>query len=182
MSSVCPVCGNVGFSDGDDGFLYCNTCNSQVEDYIETGFDHEEVFGSGQGIYSTRHSRHSNATPSQLGRIGEDAGDFGDFDAGDGVGPTGPSDFGSAPKNLSYEDYYSEIRSRYVKGFQIMIQLQIKALVEKFSVSPLAVGLVGPIWLRLLAVTRIMADEWADQAIQKSESQKEGLFSLLSTL
>ncbi|XP_073120595.1 TATA box-binding protein-associated factor RNA polymerase I subunit B-like isoform X2 [Henckelia pumila] len=55
-----------------------------------------------------------------------------------------------------------------------MIQLQCQTLVEKFKASPLIVGLVGPVWLRFLASTRIMADEWADQVVHESEVQTQG--------
>lgn len=104
-----------------------------------------------------------------FGAINED-------DPGDTEGPTGPSDFGSYPTTLNYEDYYSEIRLRYVMGLQIMIQLQCKVLVEKFNLNPLIIGLVGPIWLRFLASTRVMTDEWADEVIHESESQIQGFF------
>ncbi|KAG5584484.1 hypothetical protein H5410_044918 [Solanum commersonii] len=69
----------------------------------------------------------------------------------DGVGPAVICDFRSSQISLTYTDYYSEIRLRYVMGLQTMIQMQCKTLVEKFNVSPLIVGLAGPIWLRLLA-------------------------------
>jgi len=95
-------------------------------------------------------------------------------EAGDGVGPTGPSDFGSTSRLLSYDDYYSEIRMRYVMGLQIMIELQCKALVEKFRVSPVICGLAGTIWLRFVASTRVFHDDWADEAIHESESQQQG--------
>ncbi|PIN04213.1 hypothetical protein CDL12_23252 [Handroanthus impetiginosus] len=55
-----------------------------------------------------------------------------------------------------------------------MIQLQCLALVEKFNVSPLVIGLVGTLWLRFLASTRIMADDWADRAVHDSEVQMQG--------
>ncbi|CAI9095853.1 OLC1v1031882C3 [Oldenlandia corymbosa var. corymbosa] len=173
MSSFCQLCGNVGFRDGDDGFLYCNRCNSQVDDYIETEIDLEDIFNGEQAIYSSKNARRPSRDEmrqSQLERVPEGVGDYGVIDAGPDNGSTQPADFASTPSNLSYDDFLSEIRSRYVRGFQILIQLQVKALVEKFNVSPLIVGLVGPIWLRLLAITRIVADEWADEAIEESES------------
>nr|XP_027087443.1 TATA box-binding protein-associated factor RNA polymerase I subunit B [Coffea arabica] len=180
----CHVCGNFSFKDGGDGFYYCSVCSSQADDIVDTGVDDEDLFGN--KIYSQTAHRSQPTTAAAA----EDISQFkqtqsqqnllqdlvvdADTDAGDGVGPTGPSDFGSYPENLSYDDYYSEIRSRYLMGYQILIQLQCKALVEKFKVSPLIIGLVGPIWLRYLAFTRIMADDWADQVIHESESQKQG--------
>ncbi|KAI3784695.1 hypothetical protein L1987_43798 [Smallanthus sonchifolius] len=99
-----------------------------------------------------------------------------DAEAGDGVGPTEPVDFGRGPRTLTYEDYHSEIRMRYVMGVQIMIELQIKALVEKFNVSPIIVGMIEPVWLRFVASTKLLSDDWADEAINESESQvQEGV-------
>ncbi|KAK6931228.1 hypothetical protein RJ641_003021 [Dillenia turbinata] len=97
--------------------------------------------------------------------------DFG----GDGVGPTGPSDFGgNMGGELSYDDYYNEVRIKYVLGMQMMVQMQCEALVEKFGVNPLVCGLVGSIWLRLVGISRVFDEGWADKAIHESESQKEG--------
>ncbi|GFP85932.1 tata box-binding protein-associated factor RNA polymerase i subunit b [Phtheirospermum japonicum] len=150
VQRTCQDCGsNVGFSMSDDGFFYCGYCLSQADDIVDTGVDEEQVF-----------THYNPNVPVD--------------DAGDGVGPTGPSDFGSTKKNISYEDYYLEIRSRYLTGIQIMIQSQCKALVEEFSVSPLIIGLVGQVWLRFLASTGLMAGEWADQAVHDSEAQMKG--------
>ncbi|GFZ00154.1 hypothetical protein Acr_13g0015530 [Actinidia rufa] len=92
----------------------------------------------------------------------------------DGVGPTGPGDFWSAPTSLSYDDYYSEIRMRDVMGIHNMIRMQCKAWVEEFRVSPLICGLAGSIWLRLVALSGVFGDSWADESIYESESQKQG--------
>ncbi|KAK4731038.1 hypothetical protein R3W88_024026 [Solanum pinnatisectum] len=91
------------------------------------------------------------------------------------VGPAVISDFGSSQISLTYTDYYSEIRLRYVMGLQAVIQMQCKTLVEKFNVSPL---IVGPIWLRLLAHENVLSDEWADNVIHESESQIQGEIEL----
>ncbi|KAL3520479.1 hypothetical protein ACH5RR_018628 [Cinchona calisaya] len=182
---TCHVCGNASFKDGGDGFYYCSRCSSQADDIIETGVDEDDFVASQIYTQSNIRSQPTNTsalegisqikqTQSKHRNLLEDLEEGGDTDSGDEVGPTGPSDFGSFPRTLSYDDYYSEIRSRYVMGFQIMIQLQCKALVEKFNASPLIVGLVGPIWLRYLAFTRIMADDWADVVIHESESQLQG--------
>lgn len=54
---------------------------------------------------------------------------------------------------LSYEDYYQEVRERYINGFLMMITYQCDALVEKFNVTALIIGLVPPICLRFLALS-----------------------------
>lgn len=106
-----------------------------------------------------------------------------DYDVGsftDGVGPTGPEDFGMIGTSVpSFEDYYNEIRIRYVMGLQLMIESQCEALVREFNVSPLICGLAGTVWLRFVAGTRVFDDAWVDDAIQESESQEHGLSSFL---
>lgn len=92
------------------------------------------------------------------------------------MGPTGPGDFGpGSGREIGYDEYYSELRMRYVMGVQMMVQMQCKALVEVFGVSPLVRGLAGTVWLRLVAVARVFDDNWADECIQESESQKDGI-------
>ncbi|KAH6769520.1 hypothetical protein C2S51_014856 [Perilla frutescens var. frutescens] len=185
VERICQVCGsNAGFSRADDGFFYCGYCNSQADDIFDTGIDEDQIFSH----YSTNcnRTRPSNITVAEpISQVKLTASQFLDHpdildhpnvedDMDDGVGPTEPTDFGSSQNKHSYEDYYSEIRSRYAMGLQLMIQLQSQALVEKFNVSPLIIGLVGPLWLRFLASTRVMADEWADQVIHDSEVQTQG--------
>lgn len=85
--------------------------------------------------------------------------------------PTEPVDFGA--ETLSYEDYYDEARDRYVKAFMMMITYQCDALVEKFNVTPLIIGLVGPICLRFVALSGVYDDDWADNTIRDSERQSE---------
>ncbi|VVA92444.1 unnamed protein product [Arabis nemorensis] len=61
--------------------------------------------------------------------------------------PTEPADFAAAP--------------------------QCDALVDKFNVTPLIIGLVAPICLRHVALTGVFDDGWADKAIHDSESQSQ---------
>ncbi|KAB1208345.1 TATA box-binding protein-associated factor RNA polymerase I subunit B [Morella rubra] len=92
----------------------------------------------------------------------------------DGVGPSGPEDFGNSSMKgygPSFEDYYNEIRIRYVMGLQLMVQLQCEALVREFKVTPLICGLAGSLWMRFVATTGVFDDDWADHAIQDSEMQ-----------
>ncbi|GKB32193.1 hypothetical protein Tco_0871594 [Tanacetum coccineum] len=103
-----------------------------------------------------------------------------------GRGPSKPADFSTESGTLPDEDYYSEIRIRYVMGVQIMLKLQIKALVDsgsnkvavqkkalvdKFNVSPIIFDLVEPIWLKFLASMEVFADDRAKEVIKESESQ-----------
>ncbi|KAL1215299.1 TATA box-binding protein-associated factor RNA polymerase I subunit B [Cardamine amara subsp. amara] len=84
---------------------------------------------------------------------------------------TEPEDFGA--ETLSYKDYYEETRDRYVKGFVMMVTYQCDALVEKFNVTPLIIGLVGPVCLRFVALSGVYDDDWADNAMHDSEAQLE---------
>ncbi|XP_060170016.1 TATA box-binding protein-associated factor RNA polymerase I subunit B-like [Lycium barbarum] len=181
----CEVCGHESFDDGGDGFFYCSRCGSQVNDIIDTGVDEDDLFNP-EGMYSAsqrrKYTKVSQPEPqvklSQHSENLKTEDDYDEHNGDDGVGPAEPSDFGSSQISLTYRDYYSAIRLRYVMGVQVMIQLQCKALVEKFNVSPLIFGLVGPIWLRLLAHEKIMNDEWADNVIHESESQTQGEIEL----
>ncbi|KAL6969597.1 hypothetical protein U1Q18_029307 [Sarracenia purpurea var. burkii] len=195
LDITCHACGNLGFADGSDGFFYCLRCGSQAEDIIDTAVAEDDLVdkgdaGGGGGIYLASHRRQRAIKTEPLSQVAsqsqfweslkaldDDVSDRvkkEDGEVGDGVGPTGPSDFGVGLRSVSYDDYYSELRMRYVMGVQIMIELQCKALVEKFQVSPLICGLAGTIWLRFVAFTRVFDDNWADEAIHESESQIQG--------
>ncbi|XVF85924.1 hypothetical protein PTKIN_Ptkin17bG0156800 [Pterospermum kingtungense] len=191
---TCNVCQNVGMTDGTDGYYYCLRCGSQADDVIDTGVADEDFVDKGvQGgaVYLASHTRHtrqsqqpasqldhqsqqfwSNLTQEHKGR--DDNQDGMRVSAGlDGVGPTGTSDFGSySMRAYSYEDYYQEVRNRYVMGLQMMIEAQCEALVEKFNVKPLICGIAGTVWFKFLARSRVYDDAWADEAIHQSEIQK----------
>ncbi|CAN1170378.1 TATA box-binding protein-associated factor RNA polymerase I subunit B, partial [Linum perenne] len=49
---------------------------------------------------------------------------------------------------------------------------QCEALVEEFGVSPLIVRVVSSVWLRFVAVSGVFRDEWANDTVLESESQK----------
>ncbi|KAK4786944.1 hypothetical protein SAY86_010777 [Trapa natans] len=91
-------------------------------------------------------------------------------------GPTIPDDFGpsAGSRGLSYKDYYNEVRIRYVMGLQIMVQLQCEALTKEFGANPLVNQICGPIWFRYLNASGVFDDDWADETIRDSESQKQG--------
>ncbi|KAJ9546924.1 hypothetical protein OSB04_019467 [Centaurea solstitialis] len=182
----CQVCGFVGLEDGNDGFFYCQRCGSQADGIRDTAVDNEEMILTKENLGSIVQRRvpvvktepfSQSQPPSQFWetlRTQEE-----DEAGNDGVGPTEPADFGREPSTttLSYEDYYSEIRMRYVMGVQIMIELQIKALVEKFNVSPIIVDMVQPICIRFVASTQIFSDDWADEVVNESESQVQGILT-----
>ncbi|KAG8363771.1 hypothetical protein BUALT_Bualt19G0057000 [Buddleja alternifolia] len=184
VQQICKNCGsNVGFIRSDDGFFYCGYCNSQADDIVDTGVDEEQFFS--HYFASCNRARPANVIAAEpISQVKIATSQYLDHPdilvddmentMGDGDGPTERSDFGCRQNSLSYKEYYTEIRSRYLSGLQIMIQLQCQALIEKFNVSPSIVGLAGPLWLRFLASTRIMADEWTDKAVHDSEAQTQG--------
>lgn len=183
VAGICDVCqSDAGFTKDDtDGFFYCVFCRSQAEHIRDAGIDED-------GVCTQYTPRFSRARPSRapaadtepvsqvkstmsqhldpshfLGNMEEDVNE-----------PNEPRDFATPLKNYTLDDYYTDIRSRYVKGLQLMMQLQSQALVDKFGVSPLIIGIVGPLWFRFLASTKVMADGWADRAVQDSETQVQG--------
>ncbi|VFQ85946.1 unnamed protein product [Cuscuta campestris] len=189
LAKLCGICGNTGFDDGGDGYFYCTSCNSQADDMMDTGVDEADLMNPADGgIYSVTQSR---ARPRQdiLGEPMSQCKDSQsqyleslktidgcdtDGNMDNGFGTTEPRDIASLHDDFTSPDYYySAIRKKYIMGVQIMIQLQCKALVERFNVSPLVIGLIGPIWLRYVAREGVMADDWADMVINESESQAE---------
>lgn len=197
----CRMCGHIGL-DESDGFFYCQECGAQADDIILTGVaDEDFVDKDGEGaLYSARHTRRSQPTartphadPSSMAwfrytqeeddnnndtnkiKKEEQEQDYSNYYYDDVVGPTEPEDFGSGDGGkLKYEDYYNEVRIRYVMGMQWMIQLQCEALVEKFNVSPLICGVASTVWLRFLAGTGVFKDAWADDSLLESERQTPG--------
>ncbi|KAK3020734.1 hypothetical protein RJ639_046018 [Escallonia herrerae] len=162
----CQVCGHVGLDDGLDGFFYCQECCSQAVGIAKTApIDETFAYRAAQRrrLTTTASPRAGPVHRECIAAVGNSAD-----------GPTRPGDFGSCSTRLEYEDYYSSVRLRYVMGVQIMLQLQCKALVEDFQVSPLIVGFAESIWFRFVASTGIFTDSWADDAIHQSELQTQG--------
>ncbi|KAM1158359.1 hypothetical protein ACFX19_032217 [Malus domestica] len=176
---ICENCGTVGLVEGNDGYFYCTNCSTRAEDYQDTGVADEDFYdkdGDARGgLYSNRHVRRgvsSAVKPEPLSQPLDNISPFynafsqtktEDHNAVDAKGPTGPTDFGlDGIIELSVEDYYTQIRLRYVMGLQRLIELQCEALVRKFKVNPMICGLSATIWLRFLAGTRVFDDDWAD--------------------
>nr|GEX99324.1 TATA box-binding protein-associated factor RNA polymerase I subunit B isoform X1 [Tanacetum cinerariifolium] len=176
----CQNCGFMGF-ECIDGFYYCQRCGSQVDGIMDTALDNDDMILTKENVGGLVQRRvpagkteqlSQSQPPSQFWETLQTQEDG--AQAGDGVGPTKPADFPEKSRPLCYEDYYSEIRMRYVMGVQIMLQLQIKALVDKFNVSPIILDLVEPIWSKFIESTDLFADDWADEVIRESESQVQG--------
>ncbi|CAL8083859.1 unnamed protein product [Prunus armeniaca] len=181
-SWICETCGNGELVDGNNGFFYCSLCNSQTQDFKDTGVADEDFYdetGDAQGgLYSARNTRRVNVSAVKPEPLSQPLDNNplsqtnmeNDNAAADAVGPTEPEDFGFD----TVEGYYSEVRLRYVKGVQRIIELQCEALVREFKVNPLICGLSGSIWLRLLAWTRVFQDDWGDRTFDDAEIRQQG--------
>ncbi|BFG15565.1 hypothetical protein CerSpe_018390 [Prunus speciosa] len=181
-SWICETCGNEELVDGNNGFFYCSQCNSQAQGFKDTGVADEDFYdetGDAQGgLYSARNTRRVNISAVKPEALSQPLDNNplsqtnmeNDNAAADAVGPTEPEDFGFD----TVEGYYSEVRLRYVKGVQRMIELQCEALVREFKVNPLICGLSGSIWLRLLAWTRVFQDDWGDRTFDDAEIRQQG--------
>ncbi|KAH7833769.1 hypothetical protein Vadar_009546 [Vaccinium darrowii] len=184
LDLTCHACGYLGPAAAEsDGFFYCPNCGSQADDIIHTAVADEDLLADPRPRRRRRPvikvEPLSFSQQSQFWKTLQCAEDNGGVSVKveEGVGPTGPSDFGSGYWRTvgGSDDYYREIRLRYVMGVQMMVQMQCKALVEVFGVSPLVCGLAGTVWLRFVAVSRIFDDTGADDCIHESESEKQGL-------
>ncbi|KAF7807428.1 TATA box-binding protein-associated factor RNA polymerase I subunit B [Senna tora] len=188
QNRVCQICGNVGFSDCVDGYIYCNRCHSQADDYVELDVADEDLVNrDGGALYLPSHRRKraqsikaepmfqsdplydsqtqlfktlglDDETPQREGNLQQSL-------------IKEEEDFGgsSGVEVPSFKDYYNKITFQYVMGLQMMIGFQCEALVKEFKVKPLICGLVGPIWLRFVSGTVVFDYNRAKKLIFKSE-------------
>ncbi|CAB4263082.1 unnamed protein product [Prunus armeniaca] len=157
-SWICETCGNGELVDGNNGFFYCSLCNSQTQDFKDTGVADEDFYdetGDAQGgLYSARNTRRVNVSAVKPEPLSQPLDNNplsqtnmeNDNAAADAVGPTEPEDFGFD----TVEGYYSEVRLRYVKGVQRIIELQCEALVREFK------------------------DDWGDRTFDDAEIRQQG--------
>ncbi|GKA81781.1 TATA box-binding protein-associated factor RNA polymerase I subunit B isoform X1 [Tanacetum coccineum] len=170
---TCKACNDITEfkCDDDDGFYYCQPCGAQgimctaVQD-DDKPITQEKARGMEKRrvVPADKTEQHSQSQPlSQFWQILQTQADN-----AEAAGNHGPTDF---PVTLCHEDYYSEIRMRYVMGVQIMLQLQIKALVDKFNVSLVILDLVEPIWSKFVASIEVFADDRANEVINESKTK-----------
>ncbi|KAK1288633.1 TATA box-binding protein-associated factor RNA polymerase I subunit B [Acorus calamus] len=176
MTIYCDACGGSELDSGGDGFYYCRLCGSQSQDIVDTAPDDTNILAGGGGIYSLSQRRHppavASAVPSQTPApplpVNRGAVDtpYGFEDR-----PSVPLDFGDGGGGsvLEPEVIADGIRTRYVRGLQLMIQLQCEALVDRHGVSPSICGITGTVWLRFLAETKVLSDDWSNEAFESSE-------------
>ncbi|KAL3691095.1 hypothetical protein R1sor_004746 [Riccia sorocarpa] len=198
MSSWCQECGSQEMTTGADGSFYCQSCGAQNRNYLEEAFDVDEghmfntryvretraaatqiesqiataatqrsdvpaeIFAGSQALFSqplsqdnydlslTPYGVESGTTPSQTGRMRG-------------------SDLTDKRQIILKEELSDDIRKSYVEGVQKILLLQCETLVKEFSVTPLICGIIGPLWLRYVASTRVFEQAWADEALEVAE-------------
>ncbi|VVB03925.1 unnamed protein product [Arabis nemorensis] len=201
---ICKECDREDeFDEDEDGFFYC-VCGTRAPGIIATAVADEDFIGDDGGtrgaLYNPINTRRRPSQPTTPAhpRYDEETMRYSQFRSQlqsatttqipqsatnqnrevkrepenlDNE-PIEPADFGAT--SLEFKDYYGETRDRYVNGFLMMITYQCDALVEKFNVTPLIIGLVAPICLRYVALSGVFDEGWADKAIDDSELQFEG--------
>ncbi|KAI3823699.1 hypothetical protein L1987_05139 [Smallanthus sonchifolius] len=116
----CQLCGRVGLEERC-GFFYCPK-GHQVHGIMATAVDTDEMLLTKEHL--SGYVRRPVVKPAPLSQSKPRPKFWVNLE--DGVGLFEPGD-------PSYDDYCKEMRKTYVMGVQIMIELQIKALVEEFK-------------------------------------------------
>lgn len=131
-SWICETCGNGELVDGNNGFFYCSLCNSQTQDFKDTGVADEDFYdetGDAQGgLYSARNTRRVNVSAVKPEPLSQPLDNNplsqtnmeNDNAAADAVGPTEPEDFGFD----TVEGYYSEVRLRMIGVTGLLMTLR----------------------------------------------------------
>jgi hypothetical protein len=193
MSGVCSVCGSTDLSAGGDGFSYCNVCGSQSQFFQDQAFDYDDTH-----VYNARNvrergiARKESQLASQLQQTlatqasqlatqedlayyqsSQYLSQFGD-DAMPFSQAVNPSQVpGSTPSELDGLDLSERVRKVYVEGVQMLVQMQCEALVQKFGVTPLVCGILGPVWMKFVSSTCVYEKGWAEEALLVAEAQHE---------
>lgn len=195
LFGLCDICGGDDLHGGEDGFFYCSACGSQSQQFQEQLLDYEAL-----ASYTRRTQRSvAAATAATFAAGGEEAnptfqpgpssqaGLFGHPHLGytddakpwethgkrwpDTHGVYGPQEPLDPLETM--DDEAATVRKLYIEGLQEILQIQCEVAVQKFQVSPLICGIVGPVWLRFIAFTRVFEKDWAKEVIQVEEARKE---------
>uniref|UniRef100_J3M659 Rrn7/TAF1B N-terminal cyclin domain-containing protein n=1 Tax=Oryza brachyantha TaxID=4533 RepID=J3M659_ORYBR len=80
--------------------------------------------------------------------------------------PSEPRDFAPGADTWGQPDgLAAQVRWRYVRGLQVILQRQLEALVERHRVGSLVAGLAGTIWLRWVAASKVFDEMWAQNVL-----------------
>lgn len=191
QGNQCNECGCGDFENGNDGFFYCTNCGFQSQHLIETAINEDDIGALGEttGLYSVRHiarySQPSQSSQQPFVPTHEDilkalAGSNPDLENDEEANELDmmygfvedddlqPGESGAGPV-MDAVEVVEAIRLRYLQGLQIMVQMQCQVLVEECQVSPIICGIVGAVWLRLVAASRVFEDGWDSRVIEESE-------------
>ncbi|KAI3954566.1 hypothetical protein MKW98_019697 [Papaver atlanticum] len=145
----CDECGGTEFEGADDGYFYCEQCQTRVHDMRDTAIgDEADLYSTGMYGNSQSHAikEPENIHESEFWR--------------------------ELRKPVGY--YACWVRTTYVMGIQLMIESQCQVLVEEFGVSPLICGLSGALWIRFIAASRVFKETWASRRVKDSDMQVKG--------
>ncbi|KAI3884108.1 hypothetical protein MKW92_031959 [Papaver armeniacum] len=161
----CDECGGTEFEGADDGYFYCEQCQTRVHGMRDTAIgDEADLYKSGTYGNSNSHiikepeNIHESEFWKELRKPGDDSSS----------NPMPPG------KLITSEDYACWVRTTYVMGIQLMIESQCQVLVEEFGVSPLICGLSGALWIRFVAASRVFKENWASRRVKDSDMQVKG--------
>ncbi|XP_076955681.1 TATA box-binding protein-associated factor RNA polymerase I subunit B-like [Bidens hawaiensis] len=149
----CQYCGFVGLEGGPDNSFYYMECELPSDDIKDAADGEDDMLFTQEKVKAMvrrRVVKHEPGSQSQpLSSFWQTLMTQEDVDADAG----GPS---------------SVIRKTYVMGLQLMIQMQVKVLVEECNVCPVIVGMVESVWLRFMASTKLFKHDWTLIAIEES--------------
>ncbi|KAH7277921.1 hypothetical protein KP509_38G015700 [Ceratopteris richardii] len=191
LFSLCNICGADDLQGGDDGYFYCSACGSQSQQYQEQLLDFEAMAGY------TKRTRRTCTAPEEVAGDVAIADDealphlpssqnalFSRLGFGDSsnLWENIPSEWATGNLNANQPPQSTDpmetmdadahtIRTLYIEGLQHIMQLQCETLVQDFKASPYICGVFGAIWLRFVAFTRVLENNWAREAIQIEDAR-----------
>ncbi|KAK8970406.1 TATA box-binding protein-associated factor RNA polymerase I subunit B [Platanthera guangdongensis] len=181
---LCVDCGSDDFEGQDDGFFYCSQCGYQSKDVIVSQADGDDVYGREGGVgalYSSFHSRlksqsiSSSPNPKYNNPLKEEIRSqsvSGGFKEDSAACPSVFEDSFLSSQNCGCKDpveLVDAMRLRYVRGLQIMLQLQCEALVQKFEVCPLICPTAMSIWLKYVSFSKILDNGWVERVNEEAK-------------
>lgn len=203
MSGLCSVCGSVDLSVGGDGFSYCNICGSQSQFFQDQAFDYDDTHlynarnvrergiarkesqqvtqeqlqqtlatqASQDDLAFFQSSQFQSQYQSQFGDDG--LLPFSGIASQQAIGATQSQVDGLGLGLSEFENLAARVRKVYVEGVQVLVQMQCEALVQKFGVSPVVCGILGPVWMKFVSSTCVFENGWAEEALLVAEAQHE---------
>lgn len=162
---LCTICGGDDLHAGEDGLFYCCACGSQSQQFQEQALDVDETLMA-VSVMRTRRT-HAPGDPHPLLHPQEGSQPC------HAVHPSQSKVHQPIDPKEAMDRAAGIIRQSYIEGLQDILQMQCEAVVQKLRVTPLVCGIVGPIWLRFLALSQIFEKDWAKEAIEVEEARED---------